>query len=57
MTAVRELLVLYLAMAIAPLGPALALTYAEAPWQTVALAVAWAVCWYTWLSSRLRRQS
>ena len=54
MSAMRELAVLYVALAAMPLGPALALTFAEAPWQAVVLALAWAACWYAWLGGRLR---
>ncbi|MEX2431189.1 MAG: hypothetical protein WD645_04640 [Dehalococcoidia bacterium] len=54
MNAVRELLSLYLALAIVPLVPLLALTYSGAPWQAVALAATWTACWYVWLWGRLR---
>ena len=54
MTALRELCSLYLAIAIVPLAPLLASTYARSPWQAVALAGAWGVCWYLWLWGRVR---
>ena len=53
--AVRELLVLCTALGLVPLGPALAATFAELPWQAVALTVVWAACWYVWLWGRLQR--
>ncbi|MDE2764995.1 MAG: hypothetical protein OXI25_01005 [Chloroflexota bacterium] len=51
-----ELAALFGALALVPLGPPLALAYAGAPWQAVALGGAWAACWFVWLAARLRRE-
>ncbi len=55
MTAVRELVALYLSLAAVPLAPPLALAYAGAPWQAIALTAGWPLCWYAWLWGRLSR--
>ena len=54
--AMTELAALFVVLAVAPLAPVLALTYAGAPWQAVALGGAWAVCWWVWLAGRLRSE-
>lgn len=54
--AMTELAALFGVLAVAPLAPVLALTYAGAPWQAVALGGAWAACWWVWLAGRLRRE-
>ncbi|MEX2598386.1 MAG: hypothetical protein WD533_01900 [Dehalococcoidia bacterium] len=55
MNAIRELLVLYLTLAIVPLGPMLAVTHLDAAWQANVLTSAWAVCWYAWILGKLRQ--
>lgn len=49
-----DLLALFAALGLVPLVPVLALTYAQAPWQGVALGVAWAISWYLWLAAQVR---
>ena len=51
--AARELLTLFVALGLVPLAPALGATYAELPWQAVALAGVWSASWYAWLWGRL----
>ena len=54
--AITELAALFGALALVPLGPPLALAWAGAPWQAVALGAAWAACWWVWLAARLRHE-
>ena len=49
-----ELITLFVAIGLAPLGPILAASYAGLAWESVALAAAWGVSWYVWLAARLR---
>lgn len=53
--ALLELGVLFAAVGVLPLGPLLATSHAGLPWEALALAAAWALSWYFWLASRLRR--
>ena len=55
-TALSELGVVFAALGVLPLGPLLAASYAGLAWETLALAAAWALSWYVWLVSRLRRE-
>ena len=54
--ALSELLILFAALGVLPLGPLLATSHAGLAWEALALAAAWALSWYVWLASRLRRQ-
>ena len=56
MRAVRELVVLFAGLGLAPLGPALAATYVGLAWQVVVLAATWAAVWYLWLWARTRKE-
>ena len=51
-----ELGTVFAALGVLPLGPLLASSYAGLAWEVLALAVAWALSWYVWLASRLRRE-
>ena len=52
--AARELAVLFAALAVVPLTPALAAAYAGLPWPVMVLSGAWVPSWYAWLWMRLR---
>ena len=54
--AMSELGVLFAALGVLPLGPLLAASYAGLAWEALALTAAWALSWYVWLASRLRRE-
>ena len=54
--ALSELGMVFAALGILPLGPLLAASYADLAWQALALAATWALSWYVWLASRLRRE-
>ncbi len=54
--ALSELGVLFAALGVLPLGPLFAASHAELPWEALALAAAWALSWYVWLASRIRRE-
>ena len=56
MSAARELLTLFVALALVPMGPALAATYVGVAWQIVVLAGLWSACWYVWLWARSNRE-
>ena len=53
-----ELGTVFAALGVLPLGPLLASSYAGLAWEALALALAaaWALSWYVWLASRLRRE-
>lgn len=51
-----ELGVVFAALGVLPLAPLLAASYAGLAWEALALAAAWALSWYVWLASRLRRE-
>ncbi len=52
----QELAIVFTALGMLPLGPLLAASYAGLAWEAIALAAAWALSWYVWLASRLRRE-
>lgn len=52
----QELAIVFAALGMLPLGPLLAASYAGLAWEAIALAAAWALSWYVWLASRLRRE-
>ena len=54
--ALSELGMVFAALGILPLGPLLASSYADLAWEALALAATWALSWYVWLASRLRRE-
>ena len=54
--ALSELGLVFAALAVLPLAPLLAGSYAGLPWEALAVAAAWALSWYVWLASRLRRE-
>ena len=54
--AMSELGVLFAALGVLPLGPLLAASYADLAWEALALTAAWALSWYVWLASRIRRE-
>ena len=51
-----ELGVVFAALGVLPLGPLLAASYADLAWEALALAAVWALSWYVWLASHLRRE-
>ena len=54
--ALSELGIVFAALGILPLGPLLAASHADLAGEALALAAAWALSWYVWLASRLRRE-
>ena len=56
MRTIRELAVLYICLGLAPLGPALAVTYVGLAWQATVLAALWAAVWYLWLWVRTQQK-
>ncbi len=54
--AFSELVLVFAALGVLPLGPLLAASRAGLAWEVLALAATWALSWYVWLASRLRRE-
>ena len=54
--ALSELGIVFAALGVLPLGPLLAASHAGLAWEALALAAAWALSWYAWLASRLRKE-
>ena len=53
-TATRELAAMFAAIGLVPLGPPLAATYVDMPWQAAVLAGAWSAAWYVWVWLKLK---
>ena len=54
--ALSELGIVFAALGVLPIGPLLAASHAGLAWEALALAAAWALSWYVWLASRLRKE-
>ncbi|MCY4581421.1 MAG: hypothetical protein OXE50_01280 [Chloroflexi bacterium] len=54
--ALSELVIVFAALGALPFGPLLAASHTGLAWEALALAAAWALSWYVWLASRLRRE-